>query len=72
MSSYLTAAAISASGSYLAFGDSDGNTHVWSSENGSEADSSTFNGYTGVEVDWADPIEPLPQIHWTPETYVTS
>jgi PAB-dependent poly(A)-specific ribonuclease subunit 2 len=67
ITSYLTAAAISASGAYLAFGDADGSTHVWTTDDAAGS-ASTFNGYEGIEPDWPLPPAPLPQIPWTTDT----
>lgn len=60
----MTAAAISTSGDYLAFGDAEGNTHVWSTDHAG----STFNGYGGVEPEWADPVEPPTAVAWATDT----
>jgi PAB-dependent poly(A)-specific ribonuclease subunit 2 len=70
----VTAAALSSSGSYLAFGDADGNHHVWSSTDpGAEAEEGlTFNGFGGVLPDYPDELLPLPKIDWSPTTPLNS
>ncbi|KAH9934990.1 uncharacterized protein B0H18DRAFT_979313 [Fomitopsis serialis] len=56
--SYITATAVSATGAYLAFGDSDGAVHLVV----------PFNGFEGKPIEWADTPEPLPEIEWTDST----
>ncbi|KAG8714993.1 poly(A)-specific ribonuclease [Ceratobasidium sp. 423] len=66
-SSYLTSAAISPEGDYVALGDTEGFVHLLSSvpENGSEP--VPFNGFEGEPVVWAHKPD-LPDIRWTDET----
>lgn len=71
VSSYVTSAAISTSGSYLAFGDAEGSTHVWSSTDPGADDAEaglTFNGFGGVLPEFADEVPPLPKIDWNETT----
>ncbi|CED82537.1 pab-dependent poly-specific ribonuclease subunit pan2 [Phaffia rhodozyma] len=59
VSTYVTSAAISSSGSFLAFGDAGGNHHIWSSIQdplSSEIDSVTFNGFEGIQTEWPDAV----------------
>lgn len=77
VSSYLTAMALSPRGDYLAFGDADGQLHLWTAhETGDSAptrgdgnlDLPPFNGYDGVKPDWPDPVAPPPPIQWDETT----
>ncbi|KAG8722933.1 poly(A)-specific ribonuclease [Ceratobasidium sp. 394] len=69
-SSYLTSAAISPGGDYLAFGDAEGFVHLLSSAR--EEESVPFNGYEGEPGIWAhEPSEP-PEIDWTSDTPLSS
>ncbi|KAH9843028.1 ubiquitin carboxyl-terminal hydrolase-domain-containing protein [Rhodofomes roseus] len=64
--SYITATAVSATGAYLAFGDTDGAVHLMSAAE--EGASIPFNGFEGRPIEWADTPEPLPEIDWTDTT----
>ncbi|KAF8797918.1 hypothetical protein BYT27DRAFT_7246743 [Phlegmacium glaucopus] len=67
-SSYLTCAAISPNGAYMAFGDAEGTVHLMS-----QAESNVpFNGYDGQPVPWADTPAPLPPIQWNSSTPLNS
>ncbi|QRV85967.1 PAB-dependent poly(A)-specific ribonuclease subunit PAN2 [Ceratobasidium sp. AG-Ba] len=69
-SSYLTSAAISPGGDYLAFGDAEGFVHLLSSTPENEA--VPFNGYEGEPGVWAHEPGELPEINWTPDTPLSS
>ena len=61
--SYITSMAISPQADYIAFGDAEGQVHIWSDGTGGP-----FNGYDGVKPDWPDTAEPLPNIAWDDRT----
>ncbi|KAI0247045.1 PAB-dependent poly-A-specific ribonuclease subunit PAN2, partial [Lactifluus subvellereus] len=61
---FLSSAAISPTGAYMAFGDSEGIIHIMTATD----ESMPFNGYEGQPVEWADPPEPLPEIEWADTT----
>lgn len=65
----MTAAAISSSGDYLAFGDADGNTHVWGTDQ-ADLPGATFNGFEGLEPEWAEPVEAPAAVNWNADTLV--
>lgn len=77
VSSYVISMALSSAGDYLAFGDADGQVHLWTTHStGDDAarneDGSIslppFNSYEGVKPDWPDaPIMP-PSIAWDEKT----
>lgn len=69
--SYLGSAAVSPTGAYMAFGDSDGTIHVMSASQ-SEDDHLPFNGYEGQPIEWANVPAPLPEIEWTDNTPLNS
>ncbi|KZV71779.1 hypothetical protein PENSPDRAFT_577089 [Peniophora sp. CONT] len=57
---YISSAAVSPTGAFMAFGDADGAVHLLSC-----ADASVpLNGFEGQPVEWADAPEPLPEISW--------
>jgi PAB-dependent poly(A)-specific ribonuclease subunit 2 len=66
MAAYLSSAAISPSGAYMAFGDADGTIHLITAAE--EDGSIPFNGFDGRPIEWADTPEPLPLIKWTDST----
>ena len=77
VSSYVTSMALSPGGDYLAFGDAEGQLHLWTGHDTSEgarrAEDGTlalppFNGYEGVKEEWPDHPDPLPVIDWTDQT----
>ncbi|KAG8769786.1 poly(A)-specific ribonuclease [Ceratobasidium sp. 428] len=70
MTSYLTSAAISPGGDYLAFGDGEGFVHLLSSA--PEEETVPFNGYEGEPGIWAHEPSELPEIDWTPNTPLSS
>jgi hypothetical protein len=61
---FISSAAVSPTGAYMAFGDSDGIIHIMTATN----EGMPFNGYEGQPVEWADPPEILPEIEWTDST----
>jgi PAB-dependent poly(A)-specific ribonuclease subunit 2 len=67
MASYLTSAAVSPTGAYMAFGDSDGTIHLITADEGG---SLPFNGFDGQPIEWADTPDLLPAIEWDNSTYV--
>jgi PAB-dependent poly(A)-specific ribonuclease subunit 2 len=68
VTSYINSVSVSPSGAYIAFGDAEGYIHMLSSTEGDEH--VPWNGFDGLPVAWADPIEPLPQIDWDENTSV--
>jgi PAB-dependent poly(A)-specific ribonuclease subunit 2 len=66
MASFLTSAAISPTGAYMAFGDNDGTIHLITADEGG---SLPFNGFDGQPIEWADTPEPSPEIEWNNSTY---
>ena len=62
MPSYMSSTAVSATGEYLAFGDAEGVIHLLGTAAG------PFNGFEGHPVEWADPLDPLPDVEWTDST----
>ncbi|EPQ58579.1 hypothetical protein GLOTRDRAFT_35919 [Gloeophyllum trabeum ATCC 11539] len=68
--SFITCAAVSPTGSYMAFGDGDGVIHLMSA--GEHDGEIPFNGFEGQPVEWADTPEPLPDIVWTDSTPLNS
>ncbi|CAE6448890.1 unnamed protein product [Rhizoctonia solani] len=66
-SSYLTSAAISPEGDYVALGDTEGFVHLLSSVPENESEPVPFNGFEGEPVAWAHKPD-LPDIRWTDET----
>jgi hypothetical protein len=61
---FISSTAISPTGAYMAFGDSEGVIHIMTATD----ESMPFNGYEGQPVEWADPPEPLPEIEWSDAT----
>ncbi|WVR04297.1 PAB-dependent poly(A)-specific ribonuclease subunit PAN2 [Kwoniella sp. DSM 27419] len=77
VNSYVTSMSLSSRGDYLAFGDADGQLHLWTTHDTGETaqvDESgqmilpPFNGYEGVKPEWPDAPEPLPPIAWEEST----
>ena len=64
--SYVSSAAVSATGVYLAFGDGEGNVHLLTSAD--EEGALPFNGFEGQPVEWPDVPEPVPDIQWSDST----
>ncbi|THH31551.1 hypothetical protein EUX98_g2646 [Antrodiella citrinella] len=64
--SYLTSAAVSSTGTFMAFGDSDGCIHLLTAaEDGIDM---PLNGFEGQPIEWADTPEPLPEVDWSDST----
>ncbi|WWD08075.1 hypothetical protein V865_006185 [Kwoniella europaea PYCC6329] len=77
INSYVTSMALSPRGDYLAFGDADGNLHLWTNHDTGETAQldengqlvlPTFNGYDGIKPEWPDQADPLPPIVWEDTT----
>ena len=77
VNSYVTSMALSPGGDYLAFGDADGQLHLWTTHDTSEnaqtnEDGSLvlppFNGYDGIKPEWPDQVDPPPNIAWDDAT----
>ncbi|KAG8217260.1 PAB-dependent poly(A)-specific ribonuclease subunit PAN2 [Butyriboletus roseoflavus] len=68
--SYITSAAVSSNGSYLAFGDAVGTIHLLTAAD--ESSEPFFNGFQGQPVEWADVPEPIPEINWSDSTPLNS
>ncbi|TCD70609.1 poly(A)-specific ribonuclease [Steccherinum ochraceum] len=64
--SYLTSAAVSATGTFMAFGDSDGSIHLLSAAE--DGLSMPLNGFEGQPVEWAEAPEPPQDVDWTDST----
>lgn len=73
INSYITSMTLSPGGDYLAFGDADGQLHLWTAHDTSENAPShedgslvlpPFNGYEGVKPEWPDPVASPPPILW--------
>ncbi|PCH38436.1 hypothetical protein WOLCODRAFT_97122 [Wolfiporia cocos MD-104 SS10] len=64
--SYVTSTAVSPTGAYMAFGDSDGTIHLLTAAE--EGIVLPLNGFEGKLIEWADTPEPLPDIEWTDTT----
>ncbi|KAI0261046.1 ubiquitin carboxyl-terminal hydrolase-domain-containing protein [Gloeopeniophorella convolvens] len=65
---FISSAAVSPTGAYMAFGDAEGVIHIMTA---AEEDM-PFNGYEGQPVEWADPPEQLPDIDWNDRTPLNS
>ena len=77
INSYITSMTLSPGGDYLAFGDAEGQLHLWTVHDTSEKASISegrsivlppFNGYDGVKPEWPEPITPSPPILWEETT----
>lgn len=68
MHAFISSAAVSLTGAYMAFGDSDGVIHIMTAAN----EDMPFNGYEGQPVEWIDSPDPLPEIEWTDKTPLNS
>lgn len=71
--SYITAMDLSPQGDYLAFGDADGQLHLWTIHDTSDISASKppFNGYEGNKPEWPDAVEP-PSINFDEYTPLNS
>jgi PAB-dependent poly(A)-specific ribonuclease subunit 2 len=73
VNSYVTCMSISPTGEYLAFGDADGQLHLWTTKaasGGEDVALPPFNGYEGIKPEWVDASDPPPVVEWTETTYV--
>ncbi|WWD21952.1 PAB-dependent poly(A)-specific ribonuclease subunit PAN2 [Kwoniella shandongensis] len=77
VNSYVTSMALSPRGDYLAFGDADGQLHLWTThevgENAVLDDRGglvlpPFNGYEGIKPEWPDAADAPPPIPWDDTT----
>lgn len=77
VSSFITSMALSPRGDYLAFGDGDGQLHLWTQHptgEGAQLDDHgnlalpPFNGFEGIKPEWPDPVDPPPPIVWDDST----
>ncbi|PSS06529.1 hypothetical protein PHLCEN_2v3677 [Hermanssonia centrifuga] len=68
--SYITSSAISPTGTYMAFGDSDGVIHLVTAAD--EEATLPLNGFEGPPFEWADSPDTLPAIEWTQSTPLNS
>ena len=64
--SYLTSSAVSTTGTYMAFGDADGNIHLLSAAE--EGATLPLNGFDGQPVEWADAPKAPSDISWSDST----
>lgn len=64
--SFISAAAVSPNGTYLAFGDAEGSISTPTSTSTDEH--IPFNGFDGRPVEWADVPDPLPDLTWDDRT----
>ncbi|KAB5596531.1 PAB-dependent poly(A)-specific ribonuclease subunit PAN2 [Ceratobasidium theobromae] len=67
-SSYLTSAAISPSGDYVALGDAEGFVHLLSSVPENSPEPVPFNGFEGEPTIWAHKPAEQPDIRWAEDT----
>jgi PAB-dependent poly(A)-specific ribonuclease subunit 2 len=72
VSSYVSSMALSHSGDYLAFGDGEGQLHLWTTHDTTHRDESgqvrvpPFS--TGVSPEWPDPADPPKQVAFDDRT----
>lgn len=66
MPSVVRSTAVSQTGAYMAFGDSDGAIHLMTAAD--DEGTYPFNGFEGQPIEWADTPEPLPDIDWDDST----
>ncbi|KAF8628478.1 hypothetical protein AX15_003989 [Amanita polypyramis BW_CC] len=70
VASYITSAAVSPTGTYMAFGDADGGIHLLTQ---AEDDGTIrFNGFDGHPIELANTPSPLPVIEWNGNTPLNS
>ncbi|KAK2467007.1 hypothetical protein APHAL10511_001265 [Amanita phalloides] len=70
LTSYITSAAVSPTGAYMAFGDADGTIHLLSQAE--DAGTVPFNGFDGHAIELANTPSPLPVIDWHDDTPLNS
>lgn len=66
MASHINCVAVSPTGAYMAFGDSDGRIHLMTAAD--ESEPLAFNGFDGQPIEWADAPQPLENVLWTKDT----
>jgi hypothetical protein len=66
---FIVSSAVSPTGAYIAFGDTEGTVHLLSSV---ENDDLPFNGFDGQPAEWVDPPAAPPEIEWNDNTLVIS
>ncbi|KAI0303542.1 PAB-dependent poly-A-specific ribonuclease subunit PAN2 [Multifurca ochricompacta] len=66
--SFVSSTAVSPTGAYMAFGDSDGLIHILTAAD----ETMPFNGYEGQPFEWAASPEPLLEVEWTDSTPLNS
>lgn len=60
---------MSTTGTYLAFGDQDGTTHLMSISPPAEGEEPLpLNGFEGQAIEWANELLPLPEMDWDEKT----
>ncbi|KAH7107329.1 ubiquitin carboxyl-terminal hydrolase-domain-containing protein [Auriculariales sp. MPI-PUGE-AT-0066] len=67
VTSYISSIAISPTGGYIAFGDSDGTVRIATAYETPEEEG-PFNGFEGMAPEWFTEPEPLPQMDWDERT----
>ncbi|KAI0308687.1 WD40-repeat-containing domain protein [Amylostereum chailletii] len=63
---FISSAAVSPTGTYMAFGDAGGAIHLLSAADGDTT--LPLNGFEGQPIEWADTPEPPPEIEWDDST----
>jgi hypothetical protein len=66
---FIVSSAVSPTGAYIAFGDTEGTVHLLSSV---ENDDLPFNGFDGQPAEWVDLAATPPEIEWNDNTLVIS
>jgi len=67
VTSYISSLAVSPTGSYIAFGDSEGTVRISTAHETTEEEG-PFNGFEGVPIEWYSEPEPLPEMDWDERT----
>ncbi|KIL69643.1 hypothetical protein M378DRAFT_184057 [Amanita muscaria Koide BX008] len=70
LASYITSAAVSPTGAYMAFGDADGAIHILSQAE--ESSELPLNGFDGQPIELANTAAPAPMIEWDSDTPLNS
>lgn len=77
VNSFITSMSISAGGDYLAFGDADGQVHLWTTNDLGESAPRdqegnlrlpAFSGHGGVKPEYPEQVDPPPTIAWNEAT----